>query len=180
MPSKISVSRPNSGGDARVRPGLRPGLRLALAIAAAVLASDQLTKWLLVELVMQPPRIVELTSFLNLVLVRNSGVSFGIFGGAGSWTAWVLSALALAIVTGLVVWLRRHDGRMPAVGVGLICGGALGNVVDRLRHGAVVDFTDVHAGAWHWPAFNLADSAISVGVAVLIVHGLFFDARESR
>ncbi len=173
MPSRSSVSRPNSVG------GARPGRWLALAIAAAVILCDQATKWLIIELVMQPPRIIPMTGFLNLVLVHNSGVSFGLLGGAGTWKVWVLSTVALAIVAGLFVWLRRHGGRLPTVAVGLICGGAIGNVVDRLRYGAVVDFVDVHAGAWHWPAFNVADSAITLGVAALVVHGLFFDKQES-
>ena len=175
MPSRSSVSRPNSTGGA----GAQPGLWLALAIAAAIILSDQATKWLIIELVMQPPRIIPLTGFLNLVLIHNSGVSFGLLGGAGAWMVWVLSAVALAIVAGLFVWLRRRGGRLPAVAVGLICGGAIGNVVDRLRYGAVVDFVDVHAGSWHWPAFNVADSAITLGVAALVVHGLFFDKQES-
>ena len=176
MPSTASVSRPNSAGGARVRPDPRS----ALAIAAVILLADQLTKWLLLELVMQPPRVVELTGFLNLVLVRNTGVSFGLFGGGGAWMIWVFSALATAIVVGLLVWLRRQTGQLPEIAVGLICGGAIGNVVDRLHRGAVVDFVDVHAGGWHWPAFNVADSAISVGVALLIVHSLFFDRQESK
>jgi signal peptidase II len=176
MPSSSSVSPPNSAGGTRPWSGLRP----ALALAAAVLALDLLTKWLILEVVMQPPRVIEVTGFLNLVLVENRGVSFGLFGGQGSWTIWAFSALALAIVVGLLVWLHRRGGVWHTLAVGLICGGALGNVADRLRFGAVVDFVDVHAGSWHWPAFNLADSAITVGVAVLLVHGLFFDAHEGK
>ena len=175
MPSRSSAPRPNSVGGAHAR----PSARLALAIAAAIILSDQATKWVIIELVMQPPRIIHVTGFLNLVLVHNTGVSFGLLGGAGAWKVWVLSAVALAIVAGLVVWLRRRAGRLPAMAVGLICGGAIGNVIDRFRYGAVVDFVDVHAGAWHWPAFNVADSAITLGVAALVVHGLFFDKQES-
>jgi signal peptidase II len=151
-----------------------------LIIAVAILAADQLSKWLLLAQVMQPPRVIELTGFLNLVLVYNSGVSFGLFGGGGAWTVWFFSGLAAVIVVGLFIWMRRQQGRLPGIAVGLICGGAVGNVIDRLLHGAVVDFIDLHAGGWHWPAFNVADSAISVGVALLILHSLFFDRGESK
>ena len=176
MPSSSSASPPNS----TARPGRWRGLWPALALAAGVLVLDQVTKWLILAVVMQPPRVVEVTGFLNLVLVYNKGVSFGLFGGRGAWTIWVFSALAVAIVAGLMTWLFRRGGLWHTIAVGLICGGALGNVVDRLRFGSVVDFVDFYAGSWHWPAFNVADSAITIGVAVLLVHGLFFDGHESK
>jgi signal peptidase II len=81
--------------------------------------------------------------------------------------------VALAVVAGLLWWLGRMERPLPALAIGLVVGGALGNVIDRLRFGAVVDFLDVHAAGWHWPAFNLADSAITVGVAGLVIDGLF-------
>lgn len=155
-------------------------LRLAVAIAAAVVLLDQLSKWLILEVVMQPPRVIEVTGFLNLVLVHNPGLSFGLLGEDAPWKPWVLSGVALAVVVGLMIWLHRRADLWPAVAAGIISGGALGNVVDRLRFGSVVDFIDVYAGSWHWPAFNLADSAITLGVAVLIAHGLFFDKQESK
>lgn len=170
------MSRPSSVAEAVDG----TALRLAAAVAVLVLVLDQLTKWLILEVVMQPPRVIEVTGFLNLVLVKNPGISFGLLGGEAAWKAWLLSALATGIVVALAMWLRRRGGRMPALMVGLIGGGALGNVIDRLRFGAVMDFIDVYAGSWHWPAFNVADSAITVGVAVLIVHGLFFDEQESK
>lgn len=149
-------------------------LRLSLLVAGAVVVLDQASKWAVVELVMQPPRVVEITGFFNLVLTYNTGVSFGLFGGAAAaWKSWTLSALALAVSGALLYWLRCEPERLLALAVGLIVGGAMGNVADRVRLSAVVDFLDFHLGGWHWPAFNLADSAITVGVAFLVFDGLF-------
>lgn len=155
-------------------------LRLAISLAAVVLVVDQLTKWWILADVMNPPRILEVTSFFNLVLVWNRGISFGFFGTGGPWQAWLLAAFGTVIAGGLLVWLQRAGmPRLPSIGIGLIVGGALGNVIDRLRHGAVVDFLDFHAGGYHWPAFNVADSAITVGVAALLLDAVLRDGKES-
>ena len=153
---------------------------LALAAAAAVALLDQLSKWWIVERVMDPPRALEVTGFFNLMLIYNRGVSFGILDSEAALLPWVLSGLAVAIVIGLVVWLRQIEGRWPGVAVGLIVGGAVGNVIDRLRLGAVIDFLDLHWAGFHWPAFNLADSAITLGVALLLVDGLFGRRKSPR
>ncbi|MFQ6018578.1 MAG: signal peptidase II [Kiloniellaceae bacterium] len=153
---------------------------MALGLAAAVLLFDQASKWAVLELVMQPPRVIEVTGFFNLVLTYNFGISFGIFGGQGAWKPLGLSALALAVVAALLYWLWRQPERLLAVAIGLVVGGALGNVIDRLRFSAVVDFLDFHLGDWHWPAFNLADSAITVGVVLLVFDGLFGGRRNSK
>jgi signal peptidase II len=92
----------------------------------------------------------------------------------------VLGALAIAVSGALLYWLRREPERLLALAVGLIVGGAMGNVVDRVRLGAVMDFLDFHLGTWHWPAFNLADSAITIGVAFLVFDGLFRERRRSK
>ncbi len=152
--------------------------RPALVLAATVLFLDQATKWWILSLVMHPPRAIAVTPFFDLVLVWNRGVTFGLFDGESQIGPWLLIALALAIVAGLVVWLRRVEGVWPVYAIGLIIGGAIGNAIDRLRFGAVVDFLDLHAAGYHWPAFNMADSAIVVGVAVLIIDGLF-DRRKA-
>jgi signal peptidase II len=116
---------------------------------------------------------IGVTPFFNLVLTFNRGVSFGLFNAAGSTgSALVLSLVAAAIVLGLVWWLSRATSLLLAVSIGLIVGGAIGNVVDRIRLGEVVDFLDFHIGSWHWPAFNLADTAICLGVAGLLLDGL--------
>ena len=153
---------------------------LALAAAAAVALVDQLSKWWIVERVMDPPRALEVTGFFNLMLIYNRGVSFGFLDSEAALLPWVLSGLAVAIVIGLVVWLRQIEGRWPGVAVGLIVGGAVGNVIDRLRLGAVIDFLDLHWAGFHWPAFNLADSAITLGVALLLVDGLFGRRKSPR
>ena len=152
----------------------------ALGLAALVLLLDQITKWLILAVVMQPPRQIEVLPFFNLVLTFNRGVSFGLFDGSSPWQPWLLSGLALAIVTGLVIWLRRQDRWLPAVAIGLIVGGAIGNVIDRVRIGAVVDFLDVHAFGWHWPAFNIADSGVTIGVVLLLLDGLFWSDERGK
>ena len=159
---------------------MRPDpLKSGLMAAVLVTALDQLSKWMILEIVMQPPRIIPVTPFFNLVLVWNRGVSFGFLGQQSSeWLPWLLTALALAIVVALVWWLRRVTSGLMVLAISLVVGGALGNVVDRLRFGAVVDFLDFHAAGVHWPAFNAADSAITVG-AVLILYDAIFADRTS-
>jgi signal peptidase II len=149
-----------------------------VAIGLVVVALDQLSKWQVVQSL--SAQRVEVTGFFNLVLVCNTGISFGLLPGDSPLKAWLLSGFALAVVAGLLIWVRGKDSRLLLAGCGLVVGGALGNVVDRLRIGCVIDFIDVHAAGWHWPAFNLADSAITVGVILLLVHGLFFEAPEGK
>ncbi len=153
--------------------GARRRLVLGLVIAGAVIALDQLVKWWVVAVVMQPPRTIELTSFLNLVMTWNHGISFGLFAGEVQAMPIILVGVAVVVVAVLVVWLIRADRLAAAVWLGAVIGGAVGNVVDRVRVGAVADFIDVHVGAWHWPAFNVADSAITVGVTLIVIDGLF-------
>jgi signal peptidase II len=111
------------------------------------------------------------TSFFDLVLTCNAGVSFGLLNRTGI-ASLVFTVVAAAIVAVLLVWLSRVRTTLLAVALGLIIGGALGNVIDRLRFGAVIDFLYFHAGSWYWPAFNLADSAICLGVAAMLLDGL--------
>ena len=155
-------------------------MQRTLGLAAIVLVLDQVSKWVILALVMQPPRVIEVLPVFNLVLTYNTGVSFGVFAGDAAWQPWVLSAVSLAIVVGLLVWMRYNHNALILLGVGLIVGGAIGNVVDRIRLGAVVDFLDVHVAGWHWPAFNLADSAISIGVALLVIDALFQPGNPSK
>ena len=148
-------------------------VKSALAVAAGVILLDQLTKWLALE---HLDSLIAVTSFFNLVLVWNTGVSFGMFRGLGGWGPWLLTGFAIVISVALVVWLMRETRPLTRLALGLVLGGALGNVVDRLRFGAVVDFLDFHAMGYHWPAFNVADSSIVVGVSLLIIEGM----RPSR
>ncbi|HJO97621.1 MAG: signal peptidase II [Rhodospirillales bacterium] len=147
--------------------------RVGIAAATLVVALDQASKWWMLDHVMRPPRVIELTGFFNLVMGWNRGVSFGLFNTSTPYNAWVLSALALIIVAVLAVWLGRTRSPLLAAAIGLIIGGALGNVIDRVRFGAVFDFLDIHAAGFHWPAFNVADSAITVGAVMLVVDSLF-------
>jgi len=130
-----------------------------------------------VSQLMQPPQVIELTGWLNLVMTWNHGISFGLLSGQAM--PYLLIALALAMVAMLVIWLVRDQRTSAALWLGLVIGGALGNVLDRLRLGAVADFIDVHIGVWHWPAFNVADSAITIGVALILIDGLFGRAEMS-
>jgi signal peptidase II len=155
-----------------------------LAVAAAVAILDQLSKAaILAHFAGRAFDGERIASFFNLVLTYNRGMSFGLFnagaGGGVGLSALVFSLAAAAIVAGLVYWLSRVSSPLLAVAIGLIIGGAVGNVTDRIRLGAVVDFLDFHVGSWHWPAFNLADSAICVGVAAMLLDGLLLH-REAR
>ena len=153
---------------------------VGITAAIGVVALDQASKWWILEHVMRPPRVIELTGFFNLVVGWNRGVSFGMFNTASPYNAWVLSAIALGIVAALAVWLRRAGRPFLAAAIGLVMGGALGNVVDRLRFGAVFDFLDLHAVGYHWPAFNVADSAITVGAVLLVVDSLFMHSKNHK
>ncbi|MGH6945319.1 MAG: signal peptidase II [Geminicoccaceae bacterium] len=154
--------------------------RFGLAIACLILVLDQASKWLVLGPLGLEARPILLTPFFNLVLVWNRGVSFGMFGSPGPLAPWILSGVALAVVAGLGLWLRRATQPLIAVGLGLVIGGALGNVIDRVRFGAVVDFLDFHLAGYHWPAFNLADSAICVGAGLLVVDSLLMPSRHYR
>lgn len=161
------TARPATIGSP-ARSSARPVVR-GLGLAAVIIAVDQLTKWVMLYVVMVPPRFIEITPFFNFVYVWNRGISFGLFNTDSPWNRWLLSALALAIVAFLLIWLWRAHHPLVIVALGLIIGGALGNVIDRSLYGAVFDFLDVHAYGYHWPAFNIADSAITIGVSLLVV-----------
>ena len=150
----------------------RQALTFGFLTAILILALDQITKWWIVGKVMDPPRAIEVTPFFNLVMVWNRGITFGLFGDA-QWGRWAFAVLALGIVVVLITWLMRAAQRWVAGALGLIIGGAIGNVIDRVRWGAVADFLDFHMAGWHWPAFNVADSAIVVGVGLLLLDALF-------
>ncbi len=144
-----------------------------LAAGAVALGLDQATKAVATSSAAALSGGIAVFPGFNLVFLRNDGVSFGMFGGV---TPWFLIALALTICGWLLTMMVRTRNRTEATGCGLIIGGALGNVIDRLRNGAVTDFLDFHAGGWHWPAFNLADTFIFCGVALLLLAA----QREAR
>jgi signal peptidase II len=144
----------------------------ALIAAVAALLLDQLTKWLIVEFVMPPPQLIPVTPFFNLTLGYNPGISFGLFGSILKEWPNLFAVTKIAVVIGLFWWASTLRSRLEAAAVGLIAGGASGNIIDRMRQGAVTDFLDFHASGWHWPTFNLADVAIVLGVTVLLAASL--------
>lgn len=166
-----------------------PRALLAFAACAAAIGVDLVTKWLILNVVMQPPRLIELTPFFNLTLGFNTGVSFGMFRDVFLDHPLLLAGFKAVIAAGLLVWAMRTDNSLETFALGLIAGGAVGNVLDRVRHGAVTDFLDFHVGGWHWYTFNMADVAITVGAALLIAGVLWpirpvasvpADAREAE
>lgn len=153
--------------------------RWGLLAGLLVLAADQGSKaWVLYGIGLPRVRRIVLMPLLNLTMVWNRGVTFGMLNGVGAWSYLALAAIALAVVVVLVIWLRRAESRLVAIALGAIGGGAVGNVIDRLRFGAVVDFIDFHIGAWHWYVFNVADAAIVCGVAALVLESLW--PRKAR
>lgn len=149
------------------------------ALAAALVAVDQLTKWAVLANFAYGERL-QLTGFFNLVLAYNKGAAFSMFAEAAGWQTPLLIGFALA-ASGIVVYLilRNPDKRLFSLGLALILGGAVGNLIDRLRFGYVVDFLDFHAMGWHWPAFNVADSGITVGAVILILEGFVHHERRA-
>ena len=155
---------------------MRP-LRLGLAFAALLLIADQASKyWILDILDLEELRNVSLLAVgpfgLDLTMVWNRGVTFGMFSGGGAWNHLILAGLALVVAGFLLRWLMRAETRLVTYALGAVIGGAIGNVIDRVRFGAVVDFVDVHAWGWHWYVFNIADAAIVCGVIALVVDAL--------
>ena len=150
-----------------------------LALALLVLVLDQATKWIVLR-ELDPYTPVAVTPFFNLVLVWNRGVSFGMFAEAGDHGPWLLTALAAAIGAFLLVWLYRETRPVPRLALWLVLAGAVGNSIDRLRLGAVVDFLDFHAFGYHWPAFNVADSAICIGAGLILLDSLVLSQSKTK
>ena len=146
-----------------------PSLALWLGLALVVIVLDQFTKTLILGYFqLGDSRFV--TSYFNVVRVHNTGAAFSFLAGAGGWQRWFFVTLGF-VASGFIIWmLRSHPTqKLFCFAVTMIMGGAIGNVVDRLLHGYVVDFIQVHAGGWYFPSFNLADSAITLGAILLIV-----------
>jgi signal peptidase II len=152
---------------------------LGLGLAALTLVLDQLTKLWALNTLMEPPVMIRVTGWWDMVLLWNHGISFGVLG-AGAAPPWVLVAVTAAIAAGVAIWLFRSVRWLPIVTAGLIFGGAIGNVIDRLLYGAVVDFVRWHAYGYSWPVFNLADAAITLGIGLLIAESLFADKSPPK
>lgn len=148
------------------------GLRW-LWLAAVVLLLDQASKLAVLASLAPYQDVVTLTPFFNLVHVHNPGAAFSFLADQGGWQRFFFIGLTVVVAAVILRLLHKAAGRPLFCGaLALVLGGALGNLIDRLAYGHVIDFLDLHAGGWHWPAFNVADAAISVGVALLILDGL--------
>ena len=151
-----------------------------MGIALLVIAADQATKWAIIEWLPLYDK-VPLNSFINLTHHQNTGAAFSFLAGAGGWQRWFFVVLATAVSTIIAVWLDRirKDGPLVLMaGLSLVLGGAIGNLIDRARLGYVTDFIQVWFGEWAFPSFNVADAAISVGAAFLIIDALFLSGRK--
>lgn len=174
---------------------LKPLIGFGLIIDIIIL--DQISKWFILESIFKPqmgleplgffdwirstarlPFItLEYTSFFNLTMVWNEGISFGLFQ---SGNPWPLIIMALTISSIFSVWLCRAKSWVEAISLSLVIGGAIGNIIDRLHFGAVADFFDFHIMGWHYPAFNIADSAITIGIVILVANSLFFGTNNKE
>src|SRR6201996_1748773 len=185
-----SRSVPALRGRSGLRPGVQAGgmnrtsfLPLGVIAALVVLVADQASKWWVLNVLDLPElRQVVVLPVLNLTMVWNRGVTFGLLNGLGSWGHVILAGVALAVVVALGFWLRRAESRAVAIAIGAVAGGAVGNVIDRVRFGGVVDFIHAHVdtpwGDYSWYVFNVADAAIVCGVAVLVLESLFSKRRH--
>jgi len=144
-----------------------------LLLVLAVLILDQLSKWWVLSSY-QPYEVQPLLPVFNMTLVFNKGAAFSFLSNAGGWQRWFFTGLSSLVSIVLLVWLLRlkSDERITGLSLALILGGALGNLLDRVRLGQVVDFLDFYWHQWHWPAFNIADSAITIGVVLMLLSGL--------
>lgn len=147
-----------------------PTMARWLWLSLLIVILDQATKWL-AEALLLPFQPVPLMPLLNFTLMYNEGAAFSFLANAGGWQRWLFAGFALVMTLALTLWLLRLDKgeRATAAALSLVIGGAIGNLIDRVQSGRVVDFIDFYVGTWHWPAFNVADSAISIGIVFLLV-----------
>jgi signal peptidase II len=161
--------RDSSGGDELKR--------WIFIVSSVVIVLDQLTKFLILDNLRFLP--IEITPFFNFVLAWNRGISFGLLNQQTSWVFWALTIAAIIIVVGIFLYMLSQKSARKIIPLSMVMGGAIGNIIDRFWHGAVVDFLDFHLYNYHWPAFNVADSSIVVGVFLLMVDN-YCDAKKQR
>ncbi len=152
-----------------------------MVVAAVIVIADQATKWAIVEWVPLYDR-VPINDFVNLTHQKNTGAAFSFLANAGGWQRWFFIVLAslVSVVIAVWIWRIRKEGPIVlSIGLSLVLGGAVGNLIDRVRLGHVTDFIQVWFGSWAFPSFNVADAGISVGAALLIIDALFFSGREA-
>ena len=145
---------------------------LGLIIAVLTVSADQLSKYVILSITPSLP--IEITSYFKLVLVFNRGISFGLFSNNRlEMFPWIMAGLAIVISVIAIIWILKTHRLLIMIGLGFVIGGALGNGIDRLYIGAVVDFLDFHIEEWHWPAFNLADSGLCIGAFFLLLDAFY-------
>ena len=188
-PSRPKRPRASGGGASAKGGGRRKAKKGGLSLAAKIgfafalvtLVLDQATKLYTLFVYDLPVREpVALTPFLNLIVVWNRGISYGLFQQSTDLGRWVLIVVSILAAIGLSIWIRRTAGRVLAASLGLIVGGAIGNVIDRIWHGAVFDFIQFHVGSWSWYVFNVADAAIVAGVVGLLYDSFVLEKRRVR
>jgi signal peptidase II len=158
---------------------ITPQARLAYALAAAVVVLDQVSKWWIVGPLDLPSlgRIPVLPPLFNLSMVWNRGVSFGLLRADAEIGRWGLAVFSAAVAVGLAVWARKLDRKLPALAIGLVVGGAIGNLIDRVRLGSVIDFLDFSGAYFPW-VFNVADMGVTVGVSLLVLDSLVHNSPK--
>ncbi|HWH18823.1 MAG TPA: signal peptidase II [Allosphingosinicella sp.] len=164
----------NASALPRERIGERNHRTLAFGIAAFVFALDQLSKWVVISILdLRERLVIDLLPIFDLRWVENYGVSMGFLTASTDTGRWLLVAMTAAIAIGVLIWLWREKNRGDAIALSLVLGGALGNIVDRIRYGYVADFADLHFGEWRpFLVFNVGDAAITIGVLLLVVRAL--------
>ena len=139
-------------------------------LALGVLIADQMTKWW-AQMSLPMAQAIKVTDFLNWFLIYNPGAAFSLLSQADGWQRWFFTVIGIVAAVVIIWLLQKNTHYRPfCLALSLILGGAIGNVLDRLLYGAVVDFIDVHYDGWHWPAFNIADSAISIGATLIVIN----------
>lgn len=155
-------------------------LRFGLIVSALVLLLDQLSKYWVLQVYSLPEKIsVEILPFFSLTMVWNKGISLGLFQAGSGFARWALVGLTVIVTVALIIWLARTHTRLVQVALGLVIGGAIGNIIDRIKFGAVVDFIHLHAFDYSFYVFNIADSAISIGVGLLLLDA-FIAGRQDK
>ena len=153
-----------------------------LVLSVVIIALDQASKWAIVKWV-ELYRSIPVTEFLDITYLQNTGAAFSFLADASGWQRWFFIILGIVVSTVIVFWLRQlkaSEQKVLVLGLSLLVGGALGNVIDRINHGYVVDFIHVHWNDAYFPAFNVADSAITIGAICLIIDALFLSGREKQ
>jgi len=152
-----------------------------LWLSGLVVILDQMTKWIASSW-LEPSVSYPLLSWFNFALAHNTGAAFSLLDDAGGWQRWFFIVLSVVVGCLILVWMRRlkPDEHWTAAGLALILGGAVGNLIDRIAYGHVIDFIQWHYAHYYWPTFNIADSAITVGAAILVIHGVFFHKEALR